>query len=92
MDEEPRRGVPREGITKLLGRPRSRGVGGHRDVQNASSRMVKNDHHVQQTKRQCRHSEEVRGGDLIHAVVREGRPPFEPHLWRQYNQKPGRCQ
>jgi hypothetical protein len=73
-DEISRDFVPRKRLAELLGRPGRRGMGGDRDVHDASALMRQNDEHEQQAIRDGGNDEEVGCHDLLD-MIREKYPP-----------------
>jgi hypothetical protein len=64
-----RRGVPRERLHDLLGRPRGRGGVGDVDMKDASPVVSQDDEDEQDLEHHCRHDEEVDGDEVADVVL-----------------------
>ena len=63
-----------KGLDDLLRRPRGRWIRGDVDVNDLASAMAEYDESIQQSKRGCRHDEEVTGGGAAEVIGNEGPP------------------
>lgn len=73
--QKPRCCVPRKRVAELLGRPGSRGVLGHVDMDDLASFVGKDGEDEQHpTTRRRRDDEEVHRGELTHVIPQEGAP------------------
>ena len=73
-DEIIRRFVPREGIRDLAGDPFRRWIGRHAERYQPPPLVPENDQHEEQLEVDCRHDQEVHGGNACRMIAEESLP------------------
>ena len=74
LDEMVGRFVPREGIGDLAGDPLRRWIGGYAERYQPPPLVPENDQHEEQLEADCRHDQEVHGGNACRMIAEKGPP------------------